>query len=123
MGMYPISNAELIQIQNDVAQAACDKDCVIQRATTSSDGYGSQTETYSTINTVKAGMTQPSGGMLQNFAYEIADLAAWQVKFPIGTDVRHRDRLIIESQTLEVHVILDPRSFPGLLTVIAAELK
>jgi hypothetical protein len=123
MGMYPISNAELISIQNDVAIAACDKDCDIQRATTSHDGYGSQTETYTTIATVKAGMTQPSGGMLQNYAFAIADLASWAVHFAIGTDVRHRDHLVIEGQTLEVHVILDPRSFPGLLTVIAAELK
>jgi hypothetical protein len=123
MGMYPISTTELQQIQSDVASAACDKDCDIQRATTSNDGYGSQTETYTTIATVKAGMTQPSGGMLQNYSFIIEDLAAWQVKFPIGTDVRHRDRLSIEGQTLEVHVILDPRSFPGLLTVIAAELK
>jgi hypothetical protein len=123
MGMYPISNAEITQIQNDVASAACDKDCVIQRATKSSDGYGSQTETYTTIATVKAGMTQPSSGLMQNYSYIIENLASWVVHFAIGTDVKHRDHLVIEGQTLEVHVILDPRSFPGLLTVIAAELK
>ena len=121
--MNVISASELAQIQSDVAAAACDKDCVIQRATISNDGYGSQTETYSTVATVKAGMTQPSGGMLQNYAYAIQDLAAWQVKFAVGTDVRERDHLVIDGQTLEVHVILDPRSYMGLLTVIAAELK
>ena len=121
--MNIISASELAQIQSDVAAAACDKDCVIQRATTSNDGYGSQTETYSPVATVKAGMTQPSGGMLQNYAYAIQDLAAWQVKFAVGTDVRERDHLVIDGQTLEVHVILTPRSYQGLLTVIAAELK
>ena len=121
--MNIISASELAQIQSDVALAACDKDCVIQRATTSNDGYGSQTETYSPVATVKAGMTQPSGGMLQNYAYAIQDLAAWQVKFAVGTDVRERDHLVIDGQTLEVHVILTPRSYMGLLTVIAAELK
>jgi hypothetical protein len=123
MGMYPISNTELMQIQADVASAALDKDCDILRGATSNDVYGSQTETYSTVNTVKAGMTQPSSGLMQNYAYAIADLASWAVHFAVGTDVRHRDRLSIEGQLLEVHVILDPRSFPGLLTVIAAELK
>src|SRR5690349_16845977 len=121
--MNVISAAELAQIQSDVASAALDKDCVIQRATTADDGYGSQTLTYSTIATVKAGMTQPSAGMLQNFAYKIQDLAAWQVKFSIGTDVQENDHLVIDGQTLEVHVILTPRSYAALLVVIAAELK
>ena len=120
--MNPISAQELSAIQNDVA-VACDKDCVIQRKATTDDGYGSQTTTYSTVATVKAGLTQPSAGMLQNFAFKIQDLAAWQVKFPVNTDVRETDRLTIDGQTLEVHVLLTPRSFMGLLTVIAAELK
>lgn len=121
--MNAISASELTQIQNDVAAAALDKTCVIKRATTSNDAYGSQTQSYSTVATVSAGMTQPSGGMLQNYAYEIANLASWVVHFAVGTDVRERDHLVIDGQTLEVHVLLTPRSYQGLLTVIAAELK
>lgn len=119
-----ISAAELARIQADTAAAALDKSCVIQRATVPvKDGYGSETLPYVTIATVNAGMHQPNGTHLANYDYLIGSLATWEVKFAIGTDVQHQDHLVIEGQTLEVQVILTPRSYPALLTVLASEIK
>lgn len=123
-GMTPVSAAELLSIQQDAIAAACDKTCLIYRHTTNTaDGYGSSTPTYTLINTTVAGLAQPSAGELANYDYLIGDKAAWTVHLPVGTDVTHQDRLVIESQTLEVHVLLNPRSYEVFHSVIAAEIK
>jgi hypothetical protein len=118
-----IPAAELAQIRSDVADAALDIPCIIKRKVTTPDGRGSFTESFSTIDTVNVGMTEPSAGQLANYAYLIESLAAWQIKFPYGTDVQHQDHLIINGETLVVQVDLAPRSFASLLTVLASEVK
>lgn len=119
-----IPASELASIQADLQSACCDKTCVIQRSSMTKDIYGNPTRGgYATVATVKAAMAQPTATQLQNYAFRIESEAAWQVKFPYGTDVQVEDHLIIENQTLHVHVLLDPHTVPGLLTVIAAELK
>lgn len=115
--------SELAEIQADLTAAACDKTCVIQRKTRTPDGMGSFTETWTTIKTTVAGIQQPSAGLLTNYAYRLGSLNAWHVLLPYGTNVREQDRLLIENQTLEVHVPLDPHSVPGLLPVLAAEVR
>lgn len=118
---------ELAQIRTDAVAAALDMTCVIQRKTITKDTLGQATEAWNTIATVKAGMTQPSAGELQNFNFMIEDLAAWNVKLPYGTNVAAQDHLLItgaySQQTLVVQVILEPRSYAALTTVIASELK
>lgn len=122
--MLAISSTELAQIQADASAAACDKTCVIRRKTSNtSDSVGTSTPTLSVIATVNAGMAQPSQQLLQNYEYLIGSLSAWLVKFPVGTDVQHQDQLTIDGQVLEVHVVLTPRSYQALLTVLAAEVK
>lgn len=121
--MNAVTTAELAQIQSDVVAAVCDKSCQIQRKTTTSDGYLSQSTSYSTIATVMAGMAQPSGGQLANYGFLIGSLSAWQVRFPVNTNVQHQDHLVIAGQTLEVQVVLTPRSYEVLLTVLASEVK
>jgi hypothetical protein len=124
MPMLPVSASELAQIQSDLVAAVCDKACIVRRATSETpDGAGSKSKTYTTIETTVAGMSQPTANELTNYAYEIEDKAAWTVRMPIATDAKAQDQLIIEGQTLEVHITLDPKSYPGLLSVIAAELK
>ncbi len=119
-----IPASELAQIQADLKAACCDKTCVIQRKTTiTDDGYGSAQETYTTIATTVAGLEQPSGGELSNYAYMIEDKDAWKVYLPWGTDVHATDHLLIETHTLEVHITLDPHSVPGLLPTIAVEMR
>ena len=117
-----LSATELATLQT-IASGALDQTCVIQRKTRTSDGMGSSSETYATITTVAAGMSQPTAGQLQNYAFMIGSLAAWQIKLPVGTSVQHQDHLVIAGQTLEVQVVLSPRSYQTLLTVLASEIK
>ena len=122
--MIPAS--ELLQIQSDLAAVVCDKPCVIQRSAGVTRGpTGEAIKNYQTISPpgLRAGLTQPTGGQLQNYDYLIRSLAAWQVKFPVGTDVQKQDYLLIEGQTLVVQIVLAPQSYPGLLPVLASELK
>lgn len=119
--MIPAS--ELAAIQAEAARVACDLSCTIERLTRTPESQGGATVGYSNVVTVNAGMAQPTAGQLQNYEYIIGSLAAWQVKFPIGTDVRHGDLLSIAGQALKVQVILNPRSYPALLTVLATEVK
>ena len=119
-----ITASEMAQIQADVVAAALDKTCQIQRISSNTpNSRGVPSGTYTTIATVNAGMTQPTGTHLQNYAYIIEALATWLVKFPVGTDVKASDHLIINGQTLTVQVVLDPHSYPALLPVLASELK
>jgi hypothetical protein len=117
--------AEMLRIQSDVQAIVCDKPCVIQRATTTPDAYGTSTETWNTISpdNLKAGLSEPTAGQLQNYDYKVGSLATSQVKLPVGTNVAHEDRIIIEGQTLIVQAILTPRSYASLLTVLASEVK
>ena len=131
MPMLPVSPAELASIQADAVAAVCDKTCQIWRDLTpkTPDKYGSSsssptdTADYTLMHTTVAGMAQPSGGELQNYSYEIEDKDAWTVHLPIGTDVLERDHLVIESQVLEVHILLTPQSYPALLSTICAQLR
>ena len=120
-----LSASELAQIQTDAA-ATLDKPCEVYRATSSvADGYGTETPDYIQIspNGLMAGMTEPTAGQLQNYDYLIGDLAAWHVRLPVGTDVEHQDHLIIDGVLLEVQVILQPRSYQALMSVIASEVQ
>lgn len=118
-----ISADELAQIQRDTSFAVCDKTCIIKRKATTRDTYGSESETFNTIATVSCGMSQPSGGQLQNYDFIIGSLEAWQVHFPIGTNVQHQDHLMFEGLSLVVQVLLDVHSYPALLTVLASEIR
>lgn len=128
MAMLPISAAELAQIQADAAAAACDQVCTIQRATRTPLPSGGASVAWGTVlqhgaTTVNAGMAEPTAGQLANYGYLVGSLAAWQLKFPVGTDVLEKDQAIIAGQTLNVVKILNPRSYPALITVLAAEVK
>lgn len=122
-----ISAAELASIQRDVAAIALSLPCVVQRKTVTKDPFGTPVETWDTIETVNVGMTEPSAGQLANYDFLIGSLAAWQIKLPYGTDVQHQDHLLITGefaqQTLVVQVVLEPRSYAALLTVLASEVK
>jgi hypothetical protein len=124
-----ITAAELAQMQTDAQAVVLDKPCQIWRAPLAADSYGSPARgTYVKIApvggaTLNAGLTEPTAGQLQNYDYLIGSLAAWHVQLPVGTDVQAQDHLVIDGNTLEVHVLLDPRSLQVLLSVIAAEIK
>lgn len=122
-----ISAKELLSIQNDVSAIACSLPCTVQRKSVSKDVYGSEIETWNTIETTTCGLSEPTGSQLQNYDYLIGSLATWQAKLPYATNVQHQDHLLITGefaqQTLVVQVILEPRSYASLLTVLASEIK
>jgi hypothetical protein len=120
--MNPVSPAELTAIQAEASNAACDLSCAIQRATRTRVPSGGGSVVFSTLYTVNAGMSQPTAGMLQNYDYIVSDKSAWMVKFAIGTDVREKDQLVISGLTMTVAKILNPRSYPALVTVLATEV-
>jgi hypothetical protein len=121
--MNPISSAELASIRADIQAAAMDQTCQIQRKTTTDDGLGSASEIWVTITTTVCGMTQPGAGLLENYGYKIGSLATWVVELPYGTNVQELDHIIVDGQTLEVQVLLDPRSYAGCVMVLASEIK
>lgn len=121
--MSLLSSAEQAQLQADFVAAVCDKTCVVTRRPTTSGSSGEPTGVYAQIATTVCGLRQPTAGELQNYAFLIADKTAWTVLMPAATDATHQDRLIIEGQTLEVHVLLNPRSYEMFHSVIAAEVK
>jgi hypothetical protein len=116
--------AELAQIQSDAAAVVCDKPCVIRAKTTTAGTSGEPIATFASPGVqAVCGIQQPGSTHLANYDYVIGPLATWLVHFPIGTVVNEQDHLVIEGQTLEVQVILTPRSFPALLDVLASEIK
>ena len=123
MPMTPISSIELASIQADIA-ATLTLDCTIQRRGAASDAYGSPgVGAYATTSTCKAGMKQPGATLLTNYAFLIGSLSTWQINLPMGTDVQRQDRLLIGTDTLEVHVVLQPRSYAASVELLAAEVK
>jgi hypothetical protein len=119
--MSLLSVAEQTQIRTDAAAAACDQSCQIQRASISY-GAGGATVTWPLVATVNAGMGEPSaGGALGTQEYHLGDKAVWKVRFPVGTDVREQDRLVIAGRTLSVAKLLTPRSYAALVSVLVTE--
>lgn len=118
---------ELAQIRTDAAVAALDLPCTIQRKTITKDTLGQATETWATVTTCNVGLTEPTANMLANYNYRIEDLAAWHVRLPYDTNIQPQDQLLVTGQftqqTLAVQVVLEPRSYAALLSVIASELK
>jgi hypothetical protein len=134
--MLAVSAAELAAIQAE-ANSTLDKPATIWRDTTAGttrDIYGSSssdpanTGNYTQVaptgnNTLFCSVAEPTATHLQNYDYLIGAEATWLVKLPVGTTCQERDHIVVESQVLEVHVILTPRSYAALLTVLAAEIK
>jgi hypothetical protein len=125
--MVPVGVAELASIQAEVAAAACDLPCQIERSVITPGAPGAPTTvTWPVQSTVKCGMTEPSAGQMTNYEYMIGSLAAWHIRFPVGTDVRELDRLVITEasglvRTLSVVKLLQPRSYTALISVLATE--
>lgn len=88
-----------------------------------SDGMGSSADGWTTITTVKAMVLKPTIKQLEVYAARIGTLAIWEVKLPLGTDVKHQDHLEINGQTLEVHAVEDLDSYAVFISVMASEVR
>ena len=120
-----ITAAELAQIQRDVTAIALSLPCEIQRKTVTKDQFLTATESWVTISPagLMCGMSQPTGTMLQNFDYLVGSHKTWMIHLPLDTDVAHQDKIIVEEKELTVQVILAPRSYAVLLTVLVGEIE
>jgi|SRR5579885_176001 len=120
--MPVVPASELAQIALDVEDLVCDKSCAIWRKTPTKDAYGTETEVLSEIQTCNVNVSEPSAGQLQNYDYLIGSLAAWRVRMPTTANVQHQDHLVIDGSTMVVQVILAPKSYEVLRTVLATEV-
>ena len=117
-----ISAAQLAAMQA-TSNKTGDLSIAIQRVTLGQDGEGNVTKTWATHATVNGNLAQPTASQLQNYGYAIADLAAWMVRVPVGTDIEIGDRLVVGGMNLEVQIILVPQSYQASTRVLAAEVK
>lgn len=118
----PLGTQEWADIRS-TAQAALTDSCQIQRAVKTSDGAGSESLSWSTVATVAAKISTPTGGYIGEMASRLSEQASFQVSLPNGTDVRVTDRLVIDSQTLTVQAVYDPQTYSSLVRVLASELR
>lgn len=130
-----LSAAELASVQA-TAQGVCDQSCQIWRDTGkatpgtygSSSSSRSNTAAYTQIapasgQTLYCELSQPNDTELQNYEYLIGAKDARRLRFPVGTDVQTQDHVVIGADIYEVHVVLKPKSYETLRSVIAAEIK
>jgi head-tail adaptor len=117
-----ISPAELAALQA-TANSALDQTIAVWRAAITQDGEGNVLKSWSLHATVAGNLAQPTASQLQNYGYAIADVAAWMVRVPVGTDIKIGDRLVVNGQNLEVQIELQPQSYQTAMRVLAAELE
>lgn len=117
--------AELAELQADLVSQVCDQSVQLFKPTATSDAYGSPANSYPNTPTATTvcGVRIPTASELQNYDYKIGDKAAYHVDFPVGTQIGEQWRAVIGGQTLEVHVLLTPQSYPGLLSTICVQIK
>lgn len=105
-----ITTRELAALATDVA-TVLPSSGQIQRATTSSDGAGGRTRSFSTVATVACRITPHSMDeqeLVTNDRFK--DKEPFRVAFPAGTDVRLGDRVVVSGRTLSVEAVRSPRS-------------
>lgn len=117
-----IKQTELAALQA-AAQKLLDYVCVIERRTRAQDGWLGTSDTWGAIATTVVGLSRPTLAQLQQYADLIGAKTSWIVKLPINTDVIPQDHLVIASQTMIVQLVMMPRSFATLKTVLVTEVK
>jgi hypothetical protein len=105
-----ITASELTQLQATVS-GSMDVSYTLKRAVYSADTYGQQSvSSYTTVSTGNCTMAQPTAGQMQNYAFVIGSLDAWQIRLPYGVTAQRGDHLIIGGKTLVVQALMDLRS-------------
>lgn len=117
-----LSAAQLTAMQAAVS-ATFDQSCQVQRNTTSTSAWGTQSDSWATHATVNVSLAKPTAAIASEYAALIGSLAAWVVSLPYGTSVLVNDQLVIAAKTLKVQVLLSPRSYPVKLMVLASEVE
>lgn len=95
--------ARRIAKARSIAESTMIDTATIRRNTPVGDGMGGATDSWATVATVKCRvmtrLSQPSdrqgGGRLETGA-------DYTIRFPVGTDVRNADRIVVGSRTFEM---------------------
>ena len=117
-GMLPVSAQELAEMR-DAVSALGETSITITRKTTVQGPTGNVKPTYAPLATVTGNLATPSITMLQNYDSLVANLTAWQVRLPYGTDVQKTDRLVVGGMTLEVQDVMAPHSYSASVRLLA----
>lgn len=106
-----LTACEQAAIAADINAIAHPSSAQIQRATTASDGLGGRSRTFATVATVACRITPDRKGAAEAMTGErMMDKEPYRVSFPLGTDVRITDRVVVDGVTLAVEAVQAPRS-------------
>lgn len=84
----------------------------VLRNTPASDGAGGETEAWTTAGTYACELEKreaQAGEAVE--AEKLAALTHWEIRFPVGTDVRVRDRISLGGRTYEVNDLDTGKTF------------
>lgn len=119
-----LSASELASMQAAIQTQIMDKTCSIQRATASSDGQGHTTQTYATIaSNVACALNKPSGGWMIAQAAKMTDVSTWALFVPIGTDIQHKDHIVIAGSTYTIQTVFSPETFQLVLSALVTQVR
>lgn len=104
----------------DLAEQFLPETATISRATETVTS-GGVTQTWATVATVAARISQPQTPAERTIAEGIRSTTAIRITLPVGTSVTPKDRIVIGSRTFEV-VGVPAVSYPATLNAICAEV-
>lgn len=123
--MPGLLNATQLARFQAVATSALDISGVqVQAVTRADDGYGHQTEVWTTTTTVAASEAKPSAQVMAQYASRIGALQSWVVRLPYGTVCAAGDRLVFPSgDTRLVQADLSDSSYTTAQLYLVSEVK
>lgn len=98
--MSVLSAADLSYMRETVGQLLPDT-CVLQTATSASDGQGGQTETWAAAGTVACRLDNGSGSRA-NVARSVQPFSAWVLTVPQGTGISTAHRVVHGGESYSV---------------------
>lgn len=94
----------------------------ISRNTPAADGYGGYTDSWATSSTVAARIAErrlrPDEQLI---ASQIEATVVYTIRLPADTDVRERDRIVINGRTFEIAGVVR-KTWPVMLKVVCTEV-
>lgn len=108
--MPAASASTIARIAAAHARLTLPETATVQRVTRTPADGGGWDESFATVATVAA-RVGPISGDLQDIADTAAEVSAWALTFPAGTDVQPTDRVLIGARTFTISYVSAPRSF------------
>ncbi|MCU0503877.1 MAG: head-tail adaptor protein [Anaerolineae bacterium] len=116
-----LTAADLTAIRS-AANASLVDTCLIKRATSTSDGVGGYTSTWTTTATVACRVAPARSPAELHLAERVAAVQGWTITLPYNTDVLPTDRLMVGSRTFEVIGRLAAETYETARRVVCVEI-